>query len=77
MMLERISCLENVKTKGANVYKEILGYSVVLDCPILPGAYKYHGILKGKYGCLLPLITSWNTLHFLTKICSSNFLQQS
>lgn len=47
MMLERISCLENVKTKGANVYKEILGYSVVLDCPILPGAYKYHGILKG------------------------------
>lgn len=58
MMLERISCLENIKKKGENVYKEILGYKVVSDYPILPGAYKYHGILNGWYGCLLPLITS-------------------
>jgi len=32
MMLERISCLENIK-KAENVYKEILGYKVVSDCP--------------------------------------------
>lgn len=46
MMMERISCLENTKTKGEKVYKEIWGYKVVPDCPILPGAYKYHGILN-------------------------------
>lgn len=44
MMLERISCLENTKKKGENIYKEILGYKVVSDCPVLPGVYKYYGI---------------------------------
>lgn len=69
-----INGLENIKKKGENAYKEIWGYKVVLDGPILHEAYEADGILNGHYGRLLSLITPKNTSHFLTKIGSSNFL---
>lgn len=72
-----INGLENIKKKGENAYKEILGYEVVLDSPILRKAYEAGGTLNGHHGCLLSLITPKNTSHFLTKIGSSNFSHQS